>query len=383
MRTRARGKGLAVAIAMRTTLLLSLAGIPIWALAACGGGSSSSSETTDGGGTGSGSNTGSGTRPGFTNGVSTLGGWSTSGYLDGDRDVNLFANPVNVALGPDGLVYVADFDNSKVRALDASGNATTIIAQSGFEYPFAMVFGPDGTLYVTTDNDPQGQHTLLTGSLWKIDTAAKTATPIAADIGRPRSLAWLTSGQLAATDDLHDVVELIDPASGALTPLAGTIDVPGSTDGTGSAALFLTPYGVQQQADGSLLVCDWGNNLLRQVTLAGVVTTVGGTTAGGFADGALASAKFSNPQGLVKDGNGNFYFTDLGNNRVREISNGMVTTIAGNGTQGYADNNSPLDAEFFGLEGLSVSADGSMVYVADGTRGNTVNYNRVRQVNMH
>ena len=383
MRTRARGKGLAVAIAMRTTLLLSLAGIPIWALAACGGGSSSSSETTDGGGTGSGSNTGSGTRPGFTNGVSTLGGWSTSGYLDGDRDVNLFANPVNVALGPDGLVYVADFDNSKVRALDASGNATTIIAQSGFEYPFAMVFGPDGTLYVTTDNDPQGQHTLLTGSLWKIDTAAKTATPIAADIGRPRSLAWLTSGQLAATDDLHDVVELIDPASGALTPLAGTIDVPGSADGTGSAALFLTPYGVQQQADGSLLVCDWGNNLLRQVTLAGVVTTVGGTTAGGFADGALASAKFSNPQGLVKDGNGNFYFTDLGNNRVREISNGMVTTIAGNGTQGYADNNSPLDAEFFGLEGLSVSADGSMVYVADGTRGNTVNYNRVRQVNMH
>src|SRR5437868_15182597 len=84
---------------------------------------------------------GDGNRPPMTNGVSTLAGYADAGYVDGDREVNLFNNPGNVAYGPDGKVYVADFDNSKLRVIDMDGNASTVIATDTFRRPFGMLFG--------------------------------------------------------------------------------------------------------------------------------------------------------------------------------------------------------------------------------------------------
>src|SRR4051794_32197374 len=89
-----------------------------------------------GNGTGGGDD-GGGMRPGFTNGVSTLAGDSVAGYVDGDREVNLFHNPVNVAFR-DGLVYVADFDNSKLRSVASDGNTATVIDMPAFSRPFGM-----------------------------------------------------------------------------------------------------------------------------------------------------------------------------------------------------------------------------------------------------
>jgi hypothetical protein len=80
--------------------------------------------------------------------------------------------------------------------------------------------------------------------------------------------------------------------------------------------------------------------------------------------------------------NGDVYITDLGNFRVRKIVGDQVMTVAGNGMGGYLDNDSPLSAELYGLEGLSVVPDGSMLYVADGNRGEDVPFNRVRQVKL-
>src|SRR5512141_784402 len=104
-------------------------------------------------------------------GASTLGGWAEAGYVDGPRAVNLFANPVSIALGPDGNAYVADFDNGKVRALDASGTATTVVSQPGFSRPFGLVF-IGTTLYVQTDNGPGGEHGATTGTIWSVDVAS-------------------------------------------------------------------------------------------------------------------------------------------------------------------------------------------------------------------
>src|SRR5579862_5975082 len=73
--------------------------------------------------------------PPFTNGVSTLAGAAEANDVDGDRDVARFDNPVNVAYGPDGNVYVADFDNSKLRVVTADGTTSTIIAQATFIRP--------------------------------------------------------------------------------------------------------------------------------------------------------------------------------------------------------------------------------------------------------
>jgi sugar lactone lactonase YvrE len=345
-------------------------------VAACG---SNNTGSGDGGGDG-GSDSGS-ARPPFTNGVSTLGGGAQAGYADGSRDVNLFNNPVNVAYAASGALYIADFDNSKLRALAADGTATTIVAQASFSRPFGMAFASSGALYVSTDNDPTGGHSLMSGTIWRVDITAHTAAPIAVAIGRPRGLAVLADGRIAATDDLHHVVELVDPGTGAVTTLAGTWDAAGFVDATGAAARFSVPYGLVQRADGKLVVCDFANHRLRLVGLDGTVTTLAGGAAG-FVDGALAGARFDHPQGLAIDATGDLFVTDIDNFRVRRVTATSVETIAGDGTAGYLDSDDRLGAQLFGLEGLAVRPDASMVYVADGTRGEDVPFNRVRQIKL-
>jgi len=319
----------------------------------------------------------------FTNGVSTLAGSANAGFADGARKVALFSNPVNVAFH-NGTVYVADFDNSKLRAIDATTHVTTtVISQQGFQRPFGMAFAPDGTFYVSTDNGPTGAHDPMSGSIWKIDVQGKKATLVATAIGRPRGMAVLSDGRIAVADYMHHVVEIVTPATGKATVIAGSFDAPGMVDGAGAAARFSTPYYVAVRSDGKLVVTDFDNNRIRLVGLDGTTTTLGGAAQAGFVDGSMASARFSHPQALSAAANGDIYLTDLDNFRVRKISGDQITTVAGNGMGGAVDNDDPLMSELYGLEGLSVVPDGSMLYVADGNRGEEVPFNRVRQVKLH
>jgi sugar lactone lactonase YvrE len=360
---------------LRTNLLLSLA---LAAFAGCTDNGMMMGD--DDGGDGS----GSGSRPPMTDGVSTLAGYSNPGYQDGNRQVNLFNNPVNVLYGPDGKLYVADFDNSKLRVIDMEGTASTVIAKEAFSRPFGMVF-VGNTLYVSTDRDGQGQHDpvgsteQMTGTVWRVDPAARTATVVVEKIGRPRSLAALSDGRLAIADYAHHVIQILDPATGALSPLAGTWNVKGAADGVGGAASFSEPYGIVQRDDGKLVVADYGNHKLRLVALDGTVTTLAGSTAG-FADGAGGAAKFNHPQGLAKTSSGDIYVSDIDNYRVRKVSGDSVSTIAGAGMPGYTDSDDKSAAQFYGLEGISVKPDGSRIFVADGTRGEDVPYNRIRVI---
>lgn len=137
----------------------------------------------------------------------------------------------------------------------------------------------------------------------------------------------LPTGQIVATDYMHHVVQLVDPVTGALTPLAGAWDAAGNVDG-------------------------------------------------------VADAQLSKPQGLAATAGGDIYVTDLGNFRVRRISGGLVSTFAGTGVAGHADRDDRLAAQLYGLEGLAVAADGSMAFVADGSRGTTLPYNRIRSIKL-
>ena len=343
-------------------------------VAGCAASSSSGDDEPSGGGD-------DGELP-FTNGTSTLAGMADAGYIDGARKVAKFANPVNVAYR-DGILYVADFDNGKLRAIDVDSHVTTtVIAQQGFQRPFGMAFAPDGTLYVSTDNDPNGGHTLMSGTIWKVDVKARKATVLAKAIGRPRGLAVLPDGRLAAADYMHHVVEVIDVRTGQTQVIAGAFDTKGMVDGTGTVARFSSPYYVAVRSDGKLVVTDYDNNRLRLVALDGTTTTLAGATQAGFADGAMTSARFTNPQAMSTADNGDIYITDANNFRIRRISGDKVETVAGNGTGGWVDNDNPLASELYGLEGLSIVPDGSMLYVADGSRGEGLPYNRVRQIKL-
>lgn len=328
-----------------------------------------------------------GSRPPVTeSGVSTLAGWNNPGYQDGDRQKNLFNNPVNVAYGPDDKVYVADFDNGKVRVVDLKGNASTVIAKQGFARPFGLAF-VGNTLYVSTDRDPQGNgglNDLMSGTVWKVDTSAKTATPVATRIGRPRALCALNDGRLAIGDYEHHVIQILDPATGNVSPLAGQWDSPGFADGVGASAMFSKPYACAQRSDGKLIVSDHNNHRIRVVGMDGAVATLAGSDVAGFADGAMGGAKFNHPQGIAKASNGELFITDIDNYRIRKISadGSSIVTVAGNGTPGAKDSENPLEAQLYGLEGLSVSPDGQIIVVADGTRGEDVQYNRIRIIKL-
>ena len=160
----------------------------------------------------------------------------------------------------------------------------------------------------------------------------------------------------------------LSAAAGAVSTLAGNSST-GLIDGTGSAAFFSGPQGIATDASGNLYVADSFNSAIRKVSPSGVVTTISGDGTIGYVDGPVANAKFYSPQSLVVDASGNIFVADLGNNMIRKISAaGVVSTFAGSGNAGYVDGTG-TNASFNSPRGLALDAQGNL-YVAD--RGNNL-----------
>ncbi len=150
---------------------------------------------------------------------------------------------------------------------------------------------------------------------------------------------------------------------GSVSTLAG--DREGYADGAGAGASFHTPSGLAIDREGNLYVADTGNNRIRKVTPAGIVTTIAGDGTAGFRDGPGGSAQFDGPVGVSVDASGQVYVADTYNDRIRVVSaSGEVRTLAGGDRPGYVDGDGRGGALFDTPCGVAVSAGGD-IYVAD------------------
>ena len=132
------------------------------------------------------------------------------------------------------------------------------------------------------------------------------------------------------TDTANSTIREVTP-SGAVTTLAGLAQASGHNDGTGSAARFNDPHGLTLDSVGNVYVADTGNSTIRQITPAGVVTTLAGLAGNyGTADGTGTYAQFWGPFSVAVDSADNVYVADTGASTIRKINSvGVVSTIAG------------------------------------------------------
>jgi hypothetical protein len=189
-------------------------------------------------------------------------------------------------------------------------------------------------------------------------------TGTAALFKNPQGIAADRAGTVYVADTGNATVRKIT-SSGVVTTLAGSAGSPGNVDATGPTARFSSPYGIAVDGAGTVYVVDSNVNIVRKITAAGVVTTLAGTFGQiGLVDGTGAAARFAVPFDIAVDTAGNLYICDHGNHAIRKVTPaGVVTTLAGSGSPGKVDGTGSA-ALFKFPAGISVDTAG-YVYVAD------------------
>lgn len=246
------------------------------------------------------------------------------------------------------------------------------MAVSGAAFLTATLAATTG-VYAQNISTVAGSYAL--GSGYTGDGGAATS----ARLSNPNGVAIDRAGNMYIADYYNNVVRKVS-VSGTISTIAGT----GTADYTGdggaaTAATLNSPIGVAVDTSGNVYVSDYGNFVIRKINSSGVMSTFAGDGSGGDGGdgGAATAAQLYRPVGLCMDDTGNLYIADSWNHRIRKVNtSGVISTIAGSGTAGYAgDGASATAARLNYPHGVAVTSSGK-VYVADYS-----NY-VIREVNM-
>jgi streptogramin lyase len=315
--------------------------------------------------------------------VTTLAGSAdqSPGSADGTGAAASFNWPEGVAVDGSGNVFVADSRNNTIRRITPAGVVTTLAGTAGswgsadgtgaaarFNGPSGVAVDGAGNVFVAdSDNTirkitPTRAVTTFAGTA--DSTGSSDGTGATARFSSPSGVAVDGAGDVFVADSDNNTIRKITPTR-AVTTFAGTADSTGSSDGTGATARFSSPSGVAVDGAGNVFVADSGNNTIRKITPAGMVTTLAGAASSGSADGTGAAARFNSPESVAVDGAGNVFVADWGNSTIRKITpSGVVTTFAGTaGSYGSADGTGAA-ASFSFPTGVAVDGSGNL-FVAD------------------
>ena len=269
--------------------------------------------------------------------VSTYAGSGMQGSLNGSATIASFNQPAGIALDVSGNLYVADAGNNAIRKITPAGvvsqfAGTDSTGMADGPAATATFFGPAGVAVDATNNVYVAD---AGNNLIRMVSASGTVSTIAGlngEFANPTGIAINSKGNLFVANYLDNTIMQI--ISGTISVYAGS-GQQGATNGSAAASSFYFPNNVAVDAAGNVYVADGVNNLIREITPGGIVSTLAGSGVAGSADGTGTSASFNGPSGLVVNAQGTVYVTDTNNNLIRKITAaGVVTTIAGTGAAG-------------------------------------------------
>jgi alpha-tubulin suppressor-like RCC1 family protein/sugar lactone lactonase YvrE len=317
--------------------------------------------------------------------VTTFAGSGVAGSTDDTGTAASFNTPRGVAVDSAGTVYVSDSGNHKIRKITSAGVVTTLAGSgaaaflngtgtgASFSSPMGLAVDSSGNLYVADSGNHRirkvtsgGVVTTYAGSTSGY-TNSSSAT--SARFRNPGGLVIDSAGVIHVADSVNHAIRRINfgaATGGTVSTLAGFPTI-GSTDATGTAARFNTPTGITRDSAGNFYVADYGNHLIRKITSAGVVTTIGGSGSSGSTDGFGNAALFNTPSDIVVNSSGTLYVVDSTNHKIRSgaLATAPVqtsaTTASGNVGASFSYqivfSNSPTSYTATGLPGgLSVDS---------------------------
>lgn len=295
-----------------------------------------------------------------TGAVSTLAGTAgqptipaTTGSADGVGAAAQFNSPGGLTFDGADTIYIADTGNHTIRRVVVStGEVTTLAGAAGavgnedgkganarFRYPADVLADGKGTLFIADRNNHRIRKLMLAGG--DVSTLAGSPFGPGAADGRstdaqfryPYSLAFDGDDSLYVADSFNHTIRRIKVRTGDVDTLAGTAGVPGTADGTGTAAQFTVPSEIAFAPPDTLYVADTNKHTIRkiQVSTREVSTVSGAAGVAGSADGTGAIPRFNFPSGLAFDGAGSLYIADRGNRTIRkfDLKSDTVSTVVG------------------------------------------------------
>jgi len=313
-------------------------------------------------------------------------GYSSDGGLA--ADAQLYA-PKGVAVDKEGNLYIADYSNHRIRKVNTNGIISTVAGNGNKGYygdgglainaqlyfPYGVAVDEIGNIYIADNNNSRVRKIETNGIISTVagngdkDYSGDGEQATDAQLNCPYGVAVDGAGNIYIADRFNSRIRKVD-INGIISTVAGNGNWGYSGDG-GQAinARLSSPYGVTVDEEGNIYIADRGNNCIRKVDSNGIISTVAGNGNWGYyGDGGQATfAKLKLPNGVAIDGVGNLYIADGDNNRIRKVdTNGIISTVAGNGTEHYfGDGGQATDAQISRSNGVAIDGSGN-IYIADG-----------------